>query len=185
MVPTNSEERGARVSRAPSGRRQRLPQMAGDFCNVTALASSGRRSSTGVTLASYGQRRLPGRRSPTSATTSTALKAEVMLAKYARAVEIMKALPAYDTRSWTWWWNTHWIKGYPAFLWDLSQKRKKEAIDSLPPEYRAAAEAVWNGCQAHAYDPSDPEHFQQWFFLPWHRLDAETVRGGHSRGAAR
>jgi N-acetylneuraminic acid mutarotase len=102
---------------------------------------------------------------------------QVMLAKYARAVEIMKQLPAYDTRSWTWWWNTHWIKGYPAFLWDLSQKRKKEAIDSLPPQYRAAAWAVWNGCQAHAHDTSDPEHFQQWFFLPWHRLMLHQFEG--------
>jgi N-acetylneuraminic acid mutarotase len=102
---------------------------------------------------------------------------QVMLAKYARAVEIMKTLPAYDTRSWTWWWNTHWIKGYPAFLWDLSLKRKREAIDSLPPEYRAAAWAVWNGCQAHAHDPSDPEHFQQWFFLPWHRLMLKQFEG--------
>ncbi len=102
---------------------------------------------------------------------------QVMLQKYARAVEIMKTLPAYDTRSWTWWWNTHWIKGYPAFLWDLSQKRKKEAIDSLPPQYRAAAWAVWNGCQAHAHDPSDPEHFQQWFFLPWHRLMLHQFEG--------
>jgi N-acetylneuraminic acid mutarotase len=102
---------------------------------------------------------------------------QVMLAKYGRAVEIMKTLPSYDTHSWTWWWNTHWIKGYPAFLWDLSQKRKKEAIDSLPPEYRAAAEAVWDGCQSHAYDPSDPEHFQQWFFLPWHRLMLHQFEG--------
>jgi hypothetical protein len=29
---------------------------------------------------------------------------------------------------------------------------------------------VWDGCQAHATNPSDPEQFQQWFFLPWHRL---------------
>jgi N-acetylneuraminic acid mutarotase len=102
---------------------------------------------------------------------------QVMLEKYARAIEIMKSLPSYDTRSWTWWWNTHWIKGYPAFLWDLSQKRKKEAIDSLPQQYRAAAWAVWNGCQAHATDPSDPEHFQQWFFLPWHRLMLRQFEG--------
>jgi N-acetylneuraminic acid mutarotase len=102
---------------------------------------------------------------------------QVMLAKYGRAIEIMKTLPSYDTRSWTWWWNTHWIKGYPAFLWDLSQKRKKEAIDSLPPQYRAAAWAVWNGCQAHAFDPSDPEHFQQWYFLPWHRLMLHQFEG--------
>ncbi len=47
---------------------------------------------------------------------------QVMLAKYARAIEIMRELPDYDQRSWTWWWNTHWIKGFPAFLWDLLQE---------------------------------------------------------------
>jgi tyrosinase len=95
---------------------------------------------------------------------------QVMLAKYARAVEIMRTLPDYDQHSWNWWWYTHWIKGFPASLWDLSAKKKAEVIASLPEEYRADAEAVWNGCQAHATDPSDPEHYQQWFFLPWHRL---------------
>jgi N-acetylneuraminic acid mutarotase len=94
----------------------------------------------------------------------------VMLAKYARAVEIMRSLPAHDQRSWTWWWYTHWVKGFPAALWDLSVKKKAEAIASLPEEHRADAEAVWNGCQAHPYNPSDPEQYQQWFFLPWHRL---------------
>ena len=62
---------------------------------------------------------------------------QVMLAKYARAIEIMRELPEYDQRSWTWWWNTHWIKGFPAALWDLSKKKKTEVIASLPPEYRA------------------------------------------------
>ena len=33
-----------------------------------------------------------------------------MLAKYARAIDIMRTLPEDDTRSWTWWWYTHWIK---------------------------------------------------------------------------
>ena len=46
--------------------------------------------------------------------------------------------------------------------WDLSKKRKAEVIASLPPEHRADAEAVWNGCQAHPFNPSDPEQFQQW-----------------------
>jgi N-acetylneuraminic acid mutarotase len=107
----------------------------------------------------------------------------VMLTKYARAVEIMRELPVYDQRSWTWWWYTHWIKGFPAALWDLSRIRKTEVIDSLttayslPPEFRADAEAVWNGCQAHAVDPSDPEHYQQWFFLPWHRLMLAQFEG--------
>ena len=102
---------------------------------------------------------------------------QVMLAKYAQAIEIMRELPQHDQRSWQWWWNTHWIKGFPAFLWDHSRKLKTEVIASLPPEARADAEAVWNGCQSHAYDPSDPEHFQQWYFLPWHRLMLHQFEG--------
>src|SRR6188474_2673667 len=102
---------------------------------------------------------------------------QVMLAKYGRAVEIMRTLPAYDQHSWTWWWNTHWVKGYPAALWDLSEKKKAEVIATLPKEYRADAEAVWNGCQAHPYDPSNPEHYQQWYFLPWHRLMLAQFEG--------
>ena len=102
---------------------------------------------------------------------------QVMLAKYARAIEIMRELPEYDQRSWKWWWNTHWVKGFPAALWDLSKKKKAEVIASLPPEYRADADAVWNGCQAHPYNPSDPEQYQQWFFLPWHRLMLAQFEG--------
>jgi len=102
---------------------------------------------------------------------------QVMLAKYARAVEIMRELPEYDQHSWKWWWYTHWVKGYPAALWDLSKKKKAEVIASLPPEYRADAEAVWNGCQSHAYNPADPEQYQQWYFLPWHRLMLNQFEG--------
>src|ERR1700730_6024823 len=102
---------------------------------------------------------------------------QVMLAKYARAVEIMRELPEYDQHSWKWWWNTHWVKGFPAALWDLSKKKKAEVIAALPPEYRADAEAVWNGCQAHAYNPADPEQYQQWYFLPWHRLMLNQFEG--------
>jgi N-acetylneuraminic acid mutarotase len=100
-----------------------------------------------------------------------------MLAKYARAIEIMRELPEYNTRSWTWWWNTHWIKGPPAFLWDYARKKKTEVIASLPPDSQAFAEAVWNGCQAHPYNPSDPEQYQQWYFLPWHRLMLHEFEG--------
>jgi hypothetical protein len=108
---------------------------------------------------------------------------KVMLAKYVQAVDIMRQLPAYDTHSWLWWWNTHWIKGYPAFLWDLSMKRKREYIDSVatnsavPASFRSDAWAVWDGCQAHATDPSDAEHYQQWYFLPWHRLMLAQFEG--------
>jgi N-acetylneuraminic acid mutarotase len=101
----------------------------------------------------------------------------VMLAKYARAIEIMRELPEYDQHSWKWWWYTHWVKGYPAALWELSKKRKAEEIATIPAEYRADADAVWNGCQAHAYNPSDPEQYQQWFFLPWHRLMLAQFEG--------
>ena len=62
-----------------------------------------------------------------------------MLAKYAQAIEIMRGLPQHDQRSWQWWWNTHWLKGFPAFLWDHSRKLKTEVIASLPPEARADA----------------------------------------------
>src|SRR4030095_6692468 len=102
---------------------------------------------------------------------------QVMLAKYAHAVEIMRTLPEYDQHSWNFWWYTHWIKGFPASLGDLSAKRKAALIATLPKEYQADAEAVWNGCQAHATDPSDPEHFQQWVFLPWHRLMLKQFEG--------
>jgi N-acetylneuraminic acid mutarotase len=102
---------------------------------------------------------------------------QVMLAKYARAVEIMRTLPDYDQHSWTWWWYTHWVKGYPAALWDLSEKKKAEVIATLPKQYQADAEAVWNGCQAHPYNPSNPEQYQQWYFLPWHRLMLAQFEG--------
>ena len=102
---------------------------------------------------------------------------QVMLAKYARAVEIMRTLPDYDQHSWNWWWYTHWVKGYPAALWDLSEKKKAEVIATLPKEYQADAEAVWNGCQAHPYNPSNPEQYQQWYFLPWHRLMLTQFEG--------
>ena len=102
---------------------------------------------------------------------------QVMLAKYAQAIEIMRTLPDYDTNSWTWWWNTHWIKGPPAFLWDYSMKKKAEVISALPKEHQADAEAVWDGCQAHPYNPSNPEQYQQWYFLPWHRLMLHEFEG--------
>jgi N-acetylneuraminic acid mutarotase len=102
---------------------------------------------------------------------------QVMLAKYARAVEIMRTLPDYDQHSWTWWWYTHWVKGYPAALWDLSEKKKAEVIATLPKQYQVDAEAVWNGCQAHPYNPSNPEQYQQWYFLPWHRLMLAQFEG--------
>jgi peroxiredoxin/N-acetylneuraminic acid mutarotase len=93
-----------------------------------------------------------------------------MLEKYARAVKLMRELPDHDPHSWKWWWNTHWLKGHPAFLWEESRKLKTEVIAALPAGVQALAEATWNGCQAHPFNPDNPEQYQQWYFLPWHRL---------------
>ena len=93
-----------------------------------------------------------------------------MLAKFAEAMVLMKKLPDQDPHSWNWWWYTHWIKGPPAFLWDMSRKHKTSVIASLPQEVQSFAEAAWNGCQAHPFNPEDPEQYEQWYFLPWHRL---------------
>jgi hypothetical protein len=129
--------------------------------NVSAISNEGGNS---VSTASSGGRK------PYIRYNVNSPEGQVMLAKYAKAIEIMRTLPDYDTHSWTWWWNTHWIKGPPAFLWDYSRKKKTEVIAALPKEYQADAEAVWDGCQAHPYNPSNPEQYQQWYFLPWHRL---------------
>jgi hypothetical protein len=129
--------------------------------NVSALSTEGANS---VGTASSGGKK------PYIRYNVNSPEGQVMLAKYAQAIEIMRTLPDYDTHSWTWWWNTHWIKGPPAFLWDYSMKKKAEVIAALPKEYQADAEAVWDGCQAHPYNPSNPEQYQQWYFLPWHRL---------------
>jgi N-acetylneuraminic acid mutarotase len=129
--------------------------------NVSAISTEG---ATSVGTASSGGKK------PYIRYNVNSPEGQVMLAKYAQAIEIMRTLPDYDTHSWTWWWNTHWIKGPPAFLWDYSMKKKAEVIAALPKEYQADAEAVWDGCQAHPYNPSNPEQYQQWYFLPWHRL---------------
>jgi peroxiredoxin len=93
-----------------------------------------------------------------------------MLDKYARAIKLMRELPDSDTHSWKWWWNTHWIKGYPAVMWEESRKHKTDVIASLPRGVQSLAEATWDGCQAHPFNPDNPEQYQQWYFLPWHRL---------------
>jgi peroxiredoxin len=43
-------------------------------------------------------------------------------------------------------------------------------IASLPANIQSFADATWNGCQAHPFNPENPEQYQQWYFLPWHRL---------------
>jgi N-acetylneuraminic acid mutarotase len=163
------------------------------FSEESTPSSEASKPSNDVSVTSH-ETALPSRGKTTAASSRRAAKSyirynvnspegKVMLEKYARAIDIMRQLPASDEHSWNWWWYTHWVKGYPAFLWDLSMKRKAEVIDSLAneyklgPDFRADAMAVWDGCQAHAIDPSDAEHFQQWFFLPWHRLMLAQFEG--------
>jgi peroxiredoxin len=93
-----------------------------------------------------------------------------MLEKYAQAVKLMRGLPEHDSHSWKWWWYTHWIKGYPAFMWEESRKHKTDLIASLPANVQSLAEVTWDGCQAHPFNPDNPEQFQQWYIWPWHRL---------------
>ena len=73
-------------------------------------------------------------------------------------------------------------QGLPGCAVGSLDEKKAEVIATLPKEVQADAEAVWDGCQAHATNPSDPEQFQQWFFLPWHRLILIPRFEGHSRG---
>ena len=41
----------------------------------------------------------------------------------------------------------------------------------IEPRWTCGAKiTVGDECQAHVYNPSNPEQYQQWFFLPWHRL---------------
>ena len=56
-------------------------------------------------------------------------------------------------------------------------KRRRKSSRHSRRSKRAFAEAVWNGCQAHPYNPSDPEQYQQWYFLPWHRLMLSQFEG--------
>src|SRR4029077_8264353 len=138
----------------PSAQKQDAPPSTGAKTVDAASSSAGAKN---VSVVSYKTANSIGAASsggekPYTRYNVNSPQGQVMLAKYARAIEIMRELPDYDQHSWKWWWYTHWVKGYPAALWDLSEKKKAEVIASLPPEYRADAQAVWNGCQAHAYN---------------------------------
>ena len=107
---------------------------------------------------------------------ATSVRGRAMLAKYAKAVDIMKnKIPEGDPRHWNFQWYTHWIPG-PQGPWDDALATKQRALDRVyagrPPSdpHRALAQAMWDTCQVHGADPSDPNLFQLLFFPPWHRL---------------
>ena len=68
-------------------------------------------------------------------------------------------------------------QGLPGVPVGLLQETQDGSHRVTPAGVRADAEAVWNGCQAHPYNPSDPEQYQQWYFLPWHRLMLSQFEG--------
>ena len=148
------------------------PKLQVDTASHDILELPGTRSEAGKTEAGKSETKAPdqvGKKTYTRYDVKSP-EGQKMLAKYAKAIPLMRELPESDTHSWKWWWNTHWIKGHPAVLWEESRKLKTDIIASLPTGVQALAEATWNGCQAHAYNPDDPEQFQQWYFIPWHRL---------------
>ncbi len=82
---------------------------------------------------------------------------QVMIRKYARAVQIMKSKAAGDPSSWTYWWYVH-----------ASPMPKSEAIqqvfgDASSPAENLAQMAWWT-CQPHQAG----ENLDN--FLPWHRM---------------
>ena len=111
-----------------------------------------------------------------------------MLAKYATAVGLMKDATRYpptDPRSWNFQWYTHWIPGTMQF--PGAQTVKQQIIGqvyagkpSTDPQ-RVLADAMWDNCQSHSFNPSDPNFFQQMYFCNWHRhyvlYFAEIMRG--------
>jgi tyrosinase len=105
---------------------------------------------------------------------ATSPQGKAMLGKYAQAVTKMKALPKTDPLNWDFQWYTHWIPG--TTNWQRAQQIKAQTINTVfagrsPNDpHRLLATAMWDTCQAHAFNPSDPNDFQESFFLPWHRF---------------
>jgi tyrosinase len=112
---------------------------------------------------------------------------KAMLKLYARAVDIMmNKVPKGDPRHWEFQWYSHWIPG-PQRPWPPVAAKKNDTLQSVyagrPPTdpNLKLAETMWDGCQAHGSNPSDPSYYQEQFFLPWHRYFVyyfeEIIRG--------
>lgn len=82
---------------------------------------------------------------------------QVMIRKYARAVQIMKSRPASDTYSWTFWWYTHAIPiSKSAAIQQVFGQTSSSASD--------LAQKAWWTCQPHQSGQNTDN------FLPWHRM---------------
>lgn len=86
-----------------------------------------------------------------------------MLAKYAQAVAMMKALPDSDPKSWTFQWYMHSV---PFLRNGVATDKAMELMRVFPAASPAKQLAIdaWETCQAH--HQGDVEDY----FLPWHRL---------------
>ncbi|MEJ2817973.1 tyrosinase family protein [Caulobacter sp. CCG-8] len=103
---------------------------------------------------------------------ATSPQGKAMLVKYAKAVDIMRnQIPAGDPRHWNFQWYTHWIPG--SANWNQAVQTKNQMLQQIygsQPSYnRDLASAMWDSCQPHSYDPSNPTRFLGAYFLPWHR----------------
>ena len=97
---------------------------------------------------------------------------QAMLLKYERAVALMNDTSKYplgDPRSWKFQWYTHWLPPGPSGDYAASSRQKGAMIATLPTQFRANAQAMWNTCQSHSLNPAAPSDFQEMFFFPWHR----------------
>jgi tyrosinase len=82
---------------------------------------------------------------------------QAMIAKYARAVQIMKTKPASDPCSWIFQWYTHAIPVSKAMA-------IQQTFGSSPSPARTLAEQAWWTCQPHQSGQNTDN------FLPWHRM---------------
>jgi tyrosinase len=108
---------------------------------------------------------------------ATSPQGKAMLSKYATAVDrMMKLVPKGDPRNWEFQWYTHWIPGPNGFgPWPPVEAKKTETIQQVyqgkPPSdpHRKLAEAMWDNCQSHGFNPNLPSFFEEMLFCPWHR----------------
>ncbi len=80
---------------------------------------------------------------------------QAMLAKYSKAVALMKAKALGDPCSWAFQANTHWVH---------SDTTKAALIATLPAAQQPLANDMWNTCQNHGGMTTED------MFLPWHRM---------------
>jgi tyrosinase len=90
---------------------------------------------------------------------ASSAEGQQMLAKYSKAVALMKLKPKGNPCSWTFWWYTHGVWTNDAF-----ESQKLQEVAALPAAQQPLASAAWDTCQNHFGQTSED------MFLPWHRM---------------